>query len=258
MVVPKCRIYTPWNKTASLPLKIGHPERKQSYSNNPFSGALLVLGGYQNHLNLLYTSLLSLPWWHHVFLVSLRKRNGYGGYFQKQLHDDASSSTDQNSRYFLKVVISNDNQRQHILNVHSFRKKNIGNQGKSYQQQATLNQSTVHDTQNIPKRIQAGERPTTCMPAQPMMVLIKSISFQIWCDLVYRCGVSSSMPPKRNMSNRPIWGSPTLYYGSPQQHLGFRRCLGCQSPNQGLPPFQAQQKCSATQKRFQCSNPTHP
>ncbi len=31
-------------KTNSSPLKIGHPKRKRSYSNHPFSGAMLVSG----------------------------------------------------------------------------------------------------------------------------------------------------------------------------------------------------------------------
>ena len=31
-------------KTNSLHLKIGHPKRKRSYSNHPFSGAMLVSG----------------------------------------------------------------------------------------------------------------------------------------------------------------------------------------------------------------------
>ena len=31
-------------KTNSLPLKIGHHKRKRSYSNHPFSGAMLVSG----------------------------------------------------------------------------------------------------------------------------------------------------------------------------------------------------------------------
>ena len=44
---PEFRVFV-WNctlpETNSSSLKIGHPKRKRSYSNHPFSGAMLVLG----------------------------------------------------------------------------------------------------------------------------------------------------------------------------------------------------------------------
>ena len=72
-----------------------------------------------------------------------------------------------------------------------FQEENIGDLGKSYQQQATLNQSTLHAHVAICINLPPPKFNIVRYPKYPqMMVLIKCVSFQIWCDLVYLSQIS--------------------------------------------------------------------
>ena len=139
--------------TASLPLKIGHPKRKQSSSNHPFSGAncLLVSGRVMPwHLQLSFMTVLDgcprLPLYHGGFLydvevIELQMEVVFSMFFQLLL----VYMIYQNNMLMLVHTVINKHLMIIAFQIYFYQTQTVSmGEHKNHQQNSVLKQNCCH------------------------------------------------------------------------------------------------------------------